>query len=78
MRAEPETLGPLTDDLVLPFRAEASGVMGRVVRLGAVADRILKGHDYPEPVLSLLCSSSSLPRRSSSKVERVRWLRYLG
>lgn len=51
---EAETLGPLTDDLVLPFRAEASGVMGRVVRLGAAADRILKGHDYPEPVLSLL------------------------
>lgn len=44
----------LSDDLVLPFRAEASGIMGRVVRLGAVADRILKGHDYPEPVLALL------------------------
>lgn len=46
--------GTLADDLVLPFRAEASGVMGRVVRLGASADRILKGHDYPEPVLALL------------------------
>lgn len=46
--------GPLTDDLVLPFRAEASGVMGRVVRLGTAADRILKAHDYPEPVNALL------------------------
>lgn len=43
-----------TDDLVLPFRAETSGVMGRLVRLGPAADRILKGHGYPEPVSAVL------------------------
>jgi molecular chaperone Hsp33 len=52
--SETDADGALADDLVLPFRAEASGVMGRVVRLGTVADRILKGHDYPEPVNALL------------------------
>ncbi|MEZ5926302.1 MAG: Hsp33 family molecular chaperone [Hyphomicrobiaceae bacterium] len=44
----------LIDDLVLPFRAEASGVMGRLVRLGPAADRILSSHNYPEPVSDLL------------------------
>lgn len=38
------------DDLVLPFRAELSGVNGRLVRLGAVVDGVLRRHDYPEPV----------------------------
>jgi molecular chaperone Hsp33 len=38
------------DDMVLPFQIVSSGVMGRIVRLGAVADTILTRHDYPEPV----------------------------
>jgi molecular chaperone Hsp33 len=42
--------GPIPDNLALPFRAEASGVMGRLVRLGTVVDEILTKHDYPEPV----------------------------
>ena len=40
----------IADDLVLPFRAEASGVMGRLVRLGPAIDDILTRHGYPEPV----------------------------
>ena len=42
------------DDIVLPFRAEASGVMGRLIRFGPVVDTILARHDYPEPVSLLL------------------------
>jgi molecular chaperone Hsp33 len=38
------------DDLVLPFRIVTSDVIGRVIRLGAVVDRILSRHAYPEPV----------------------------
>lgn len=38
------------DDLVLPFRAETSGVKGRLARLGAVVDSVLRRHAYPEPV----------------------------
>ncbi len=47
-------LAPGDDDLVLPFRAEASGVMGRLVRLGASVDTVLGKHDYPEPVSRML------------------------
>ena len=43
-------LSAMPDDLVLPFRAEASGVKGRLARLGAVVDSVLKRHAYPEPV----------------------------
>jgi molecular chaperone Hsp33 len=44
----------LPDDVALPFRAEASGVMGRLVRLGPAADEILTRHDYPDPVTRVL------------------------
>ena len=41
---------PPADDLVLPFRTVKSDVIGRVIRLGQVVDRILTRHAYPEPV----------------------------
>lgn len=34
------------DDHALPFRAEASGVTGRIIRLGPLVDEILNRHDY--------------------------------
>ncbi|NOT70845.1 MAG: molecular chaperone Hsp33 [Hyphomicrobium sp.] len=40
------TLPP--DDAVIIFRTVRSGVFGRVVRLGSVADKILKAHGLPE------------------------------
>ncbi|KAB2849209.1 MAG: Hsp33 family molecular chaperone [Hyphomicrobiaceae bacterium] len=42
------------DDLVIPFRTERSGVIGRIVRLGSAADQILTKHAYPEPVSKAL------------------------
>ena len=45
---------PAADDIVVPFRTVHSGVTGRLVRLGAVADTILSRHDYPEPVSEAL------------------------
>ncbi|MEO0618897.1 MAG: Hsp33 family molecular chaperone [Pseudomonadota bacterium] len=44
----------VTDDLVVPFRLEASGALGRLARLGCVVDGILKRHDYPDPVSIVL------------------------
>lgn len=44
----------LTDDCVQPFLIDASGVTGRLVRLGAAIDRILDRHPYPDPVKKLL------------------------
>jgi molecular chaperone Hsp33 len=40
----------IADDIVLPFKTFASGVIGRVVRLGALADTVLTRHAYAEPV----------------------------
>src|SRR5512147_1222236 len=51
------------DDLVAPFQIEGEPVRGRTVRLGAAVDKILRGHDYPEPVANLLgeaCALASL------------------
>jgi molecular chaperone Hsp33 len=49
-----------TDDLVMPFAVKPLGVRGRIVRLGAVADDILRRHDYPAPVSALLAEAVAL------------------
>lgn len=43
-----------TDDLVLPFLIESSGIRGRLLRLGQVVDTILTRPGYPQPVAQLL------------------------
>jgi molecular chaperone Hsp33 len=54
---------PIPDDLVGAFQIEGEPVRGRVVRLGASVDQILRAHAYPEPVANLLgeaCALASL------------------
>jgi molecular chaperone Hsp33 len=48
------TFSPISDNLARPFQLEQSALRGRVVRLGALVDRVLTRHDYPEPVSRLL------------------------
>jgi molecular chaperone Hsp33 len=48
------------DDLVLPFQAERSGIMGRLVRLGPSVHDVLTRHDYPEPVSQALAEGIAL------------------
>ena len=48
------------DDIVLPFQTVRSHVSGRIVRLGATADAILKRHAYPEGVSSVLGEALAL------------------
>jgi len=48
------------DNVVVPFQLESQRVRGRLVRLGAVADDILKRHDYPAPVGELLGETLAL------------------
>lgn len=48
------------DDLVLPFQAERSGVMGRLVRLGSSVHDVLTRHDYPENVSQVLGEALAL------------------
>lgn len=45
---------PATDDIIQPFQIEASGLRGRLVRLGPALNQILSRHDYPEPVAGIL------------------------
>lgn len=47
-------------DLIQPFQVEASGLRGRLVRLGPAVDTILTRHDYPEPVARLLAEALAL------------------
>jgi len=44
----------ISDNLLRPFQLEQSALRGRLVRLGALVDRVLTRHDYPEPVSRLL------------------------
>jgi molecular chaperone Hsp33 len=48
------------DDLVLPFEIRPLGVRGRLVRLGAAVDDIIRRHDYPAPVSALLAEAVAL------------------
>lgn len=38
------------DDLLRPFQLERSALKGRLVRLGSTVDKVLRQHDYPEPI----------------------------
>ncbi|MCB1969222.1 MAG: Hsp33 family molecular chaperone HslO [Geminicoccaceae bacterium] len=46
-------LRPISD-VLRPFQIERTQLRGRAVRLGAVVDRVLGSHGYPEPVSLLL------------------------
>lgn len=48
------------DDTALPFQVGESAVRGRVVRLGAAIDEILRVHPFPEPVLELIGEATAL------------------
>lgn len=48
------------DDLIQPFQIERPGLRGRLVRLGSVADRVLKRHGYPAPVAAMLGETLAL------------------
>jgi len=53
----------LADDYVLPFSTDRSRVLGRLVRLGPLADEILKRHDYPAPASEVLGQALALTTR---------------
>src|SRR4051812_41176222 len=41
-------------DVLRPFRLDRSQLRGRVVRLAETVDYVLRAHDYPPPVSTLL------------------------
>ena len=50
----------IRDDLVQPFQIDRSALRGRLVRLGPLVDRIVRQHDYPEPVAAMLGEAVTL------------------
>jgi molecular chaperone Hsp33 len=50
----------VVDDIVLPFAVESLSTRGRLVRLGAAIDLILKRHAYPEAVSKLVAEAVTL------------------
>ncbi len=57
------------DNFVLPFHTVASNMMGRVVRLGAVADTILSRHTHPHAVSELLGQALALTAMLGSNLK---------
>jgi molecular chaperone Hsp33 len=51
---------PVPDDLAAAFQIEGEPVRGRLARLGPAVDKILRAHDYPEPVANLLGEACAL------------------
>jgi molecular chaperone Hsp33 len=58
-----------TDDIVLPFQIEPSGLRGRLVRLGASVDTVLRQHDYPKPVAATLAEMVALSAALSATLK---------
>jgi molecular chaperone Hsp33 len=52
--------GPGVDDFLLPFQVDKLDVRGRVLRLGASIDTLLKRHAYPAAVQRLLAEAATL------------------
>ncbi len=52
--------GDMKVDLIQPFLLETSGIRGRLVRMGPAIDEILKRHDYPPVVNTLLAEILTL------------------
>ena len=50
----------VVDDIVLPFAVEPLSTRGRLVRLGAAIDLLLKRHDYPDTVAKLVAEAVTL------------------
>lgn len=58
-----------TDDIVLPFQIEPSGLRGRLVRLGPAVDTVLRRHDYPRPVAATLAEMVAMSAALSATLK---------
>ncbi|EPX82456.1 Chaperonin, 33 kDa [Salipiger mucosus DSM 16094] len=67
------TIGKLAwDDTVLPFQLDHADIRGRVARLDGVLDGILKQHDYPDAVETLIAEMALLTALIGQTV-KLRW-----
>jgi molecular chaperone Hsp33 len=63
------TMSAIPDDLVQPFETEPFHLRGRLVRLGPTLDTIVKRHDYPSPVATMLGEAIALAVALSSALK---------
>jgi molecular chaperone Hsp33 len=63
------TRPPETADFVLPFQFDDLGIRGRFVRLGSVAEAVVRTHDYPPAVGEMLAQSLALSAALSSALK---------
>jgi len=59
-KAETAAFRPAGDDAVLPFAVESLQARGRAVQLGPALDKLIRRHNYPEPVAALLAEAAVL------------------
>ncbi len=50
----------MRDDIIIPFEVGDGAVRGRIVRLGAAIDEILRAHAFADPVSELLGEAATL------------------
>lgn len=60
------------DDTVLPFQLDASDIRGRVARLDGVLEEVLKQHDYP-PLVESLVAEMALLTALIGQTMKLRW-----
>jgi molecular chaperone Hsp33 len=63
------TMRTIADDLVQPFEIEPYQLRGRLVRLGPMLDTIVKRHDYPAAVGTMLGEAIALAVALSSTLK---------
>ena len=59
------------DDVVIPFQTVQSGISGRLVRLGPIADEILRRHDYPDAVAEVMGEALALTAMLGSQMKFI-------
>ena len=57
------------DDLIQPFMIEASGLRGRLIRMGPAVHELVSRHDHPEPVQSLMAEFAVLASALSAALK---------
>lgn len=61
--------GTVSDNIILPFQLQESGLRGRSIRLGSVLDEILSKHNYPLAVAHLVADTVTLAVALSSMLK---------
>lgn len=66
----------MPDDFVQPFQIESGAARGRLVCLGPAVQRVIAGHQYPEPVAALLTQAIALSALVATSADNaIAWVR---